>query len=94
MKTKVISIQTHEKFEGRTPLIECRKLLSADERALTDDEVIALRDFVHCLAKMYQDYYQRCKSGIHKSRIINFDKQISNEKESYSICPREYRRAS
>ncbi len=93
-KSKVIPIETHDKFEGRTPLAECRKLLKADERNLSDEEVLALRDFIHCLAKMYHDYYMRCKRGLHKSRVITFDNQSNDEKESHSIRPGEYRRAS
>lgn len=93
-KSKVIPIETHDKFEGRTPLAECRKLLKADERNLSDEEVLALRDFIHCLAKMYHDYYMRCKRGLHKSRVITFDNQSNDEKESHSIRTGEYRRAS
>lgn len=93
-KSKVIPIETHDKFEGRTPLAECRKLLKADERNLSDEEVLALRDFIHCLAKMYHDYYMRCKRGLHKSRVITFDNQSNDEKESHSIRQGEYRRAS
>lgn len=94
MKTKIIPIESHEKFEGRTPLAECRKLLKADEKNLPDEEVISIRDFIHCLAKMYHDYFMRCKNGLHQSRAISFDNQNKYEKESHSICPREYRRAS
>ena len=93
-KSKVIPIETHDKFEGRTPLKECRKLLKADERNLTDEEVLAIRDFIHCLAKMYHDYYMRCKRGLHKSRVITFDNQNNDEKESHSLCAGEHRRAS
>lgn len=94
MKTKVIPIETHDRFEGRTPLNECRKLIKADEENFTDEQVLAIRDFLHCLAKMYYDYYMRCKNGVHKSRVITFESYNSNEKESHSLCSGEYRRAS
>lgn len=62
-----------DKFPDRTPLKECRKLLKADQRELTDQQVLDVRDFIHNIAKMYHDYYMRCKKGLHKSRVITFD---------------------
>jgi len=92
MKTKVIPIESHDKFIGRTPLAKCRKMIKADEQALTDELVLEIRDFIHCLAKMYYDYYMRCKKGQHKSRIIDFKTGNINEDKSNSLREGEYGR--
>lgn len=77
--------KTIDKFTGRTPLAECRKLLKADKRGLTDQEVLDVRDFIHNIAKMYHDYYMRCKKGLHKSRVITFDEPKPEETTSQDI---------
>lgn len=77
--------KTIDKFTGRTPLAECRKLLKADKRGLTDQEVLDVRDFIHNIAKMYHDYYMRCKKGLHKSRVITFDDSKPEEKNLQDI---------
>ena len=92
MKTKIIPIETHDKFIGRTPLTKCRKLIKADENGFTDEQVLEIRDFIHCLAKMYYDYYMRCKKGVHKSRVINFKTANNNEEKSNSLREGEYGR--
>jgi hypothetical protein len=92
MKTKVIPIESHDKFIGRTPLAKCRKMIKADEQGFSDEQVLEIRDFIHCLAKMYYDYYMRCKKGQHKSRIIDFKTGNNNEDKSNSLCKGEYGR--
>lgn len=69
----------------RTSLKECRKLLKADKRGLRDQEVLDVRDFIHNIAKMYYDYYMRCKKGLHKSRGTTFDDPKPEEKSSQDI---------
>ena len=92
MKGKIVSINSKEKFTGRTSLAKCRELLEADELGYTDEEVIIIRDFVHCLAKMIHDYYMRCIKGHHQSKFIN---TLRNDTEkSDHLCESEYRRAS
>jgi hypothetical protein len=71
MKSKVIRITAKEKFAERTSLAKCRQLLEADELEYTDEEVIIIRDFVHCLAKMIHDYHMRCQKGLHKSKVFD-----------------------
>jgi hypothetical protein len=92
MKTKVIPIESHDKFIGRTPLAKCRKMIKADEQGFSDEQVLEIRDFIHCLAKMYYDYYMRCKKGQYKSRIIDFKTGNNNEDKSNSLCEGEYGR--
>ena len=79
MKGKIVSIKSEEKFIGRTSLMKCRELLEADELGYTDEEVIVMRDFVHCLAKMIHDYHMRCQKGLHQSKIFNliYNEQIN-----------------
>lgn len=61
----------HEKFPSRTSLKKCRELLKADELGYTDEEVLIIRDFMHCLAKMIHDYYMRCQQGLHQSKVFD-----------------------
>ena len=74
-----------DKFPEKTSLKECRKLLKADQRELTDQQVLDVRDFIHNIAKMYHDYYMRCKKGLHKSRVITFDDPKPEENISQDI---------
>lgn len=94
MKGKVIPISSKEKFTSRTPLAKSRELLEADELGYTDEEVIIIRDFVHCLAKVIHDYYMRCAKGQHQSKIININTSENATEKSDHLCESEYRRAS
>lgn len=72
MKAKISKRdQPVDKFPNRTPLEKCREILEADKLGYTDEEVIAIRDFVHCMAQIIYDYYMRCKNGLHKNDIFD-----------------------
>ena len=88
----MVSLNSKEKFTGRTSLAKSRELLEAEELGYTDEEVIIIRDFVHCLAKMIHDYYMRCIKGEHQTKFIN---TLKNDTEkSDHLRESEYRRAS
>lgn len=74
-----------DKFPDRIALKICRKLLKADNGELTDEQVLGIRDFIHNMAKMYHDYYMRCRKGLHKSRVITFDDPEPKEKNLQDI---------
>jgi hypothetical protein len=94
MNDKTLPINPKEKFTSRTSLAKCREILEADKLGYTDEEVIMIRDFVHCLAKMIHDYYLRCVNSKQDGKVININTFDHDKKESDYLCTGEHRRAS
>jgi len=91
-------IKTGEKLS----LERCKKVLNQDGLNYTDEEVKKIREFIYILAEI--DYRLFKRKQEEKSNQIQKEKNIktennnlksqTDETQSHSIHPREYRRAS
>lgn len=91
MSAKVISIK--KKRNGQELSLEqCKKFLNKDQKQYTDDEVIAIRDYMTILVRIYYDFYQRTFKQ--QLRIVHLNKNNNDTQESNTLCEGEHRRAS
>lgn len=80
---------TKDPFLTRLSITQCRKILK--DESLTDEQILAIRDFLYLIGEI--DYRYQQQQAEHKTIIIPLKPTINDEEESYSIRPRKYRRA-
>jgi hypothetical protein len=93
MEKNKLELPVKDIYEDRIPISKCKKILNNDGHAYTDEETLLIRDFLYSLAIV--DYYvneQRIKkeAELNELKTIDYDEP----KESNTIFPSEYRRAS
>lgn len=81
---------TKDPFLTRISVAQCRKILK--DESLTDEQVLAIRDFLYLIGEI--DYrYQQEQQAAHTTIIIPLKPATNDEEESHSLRPRKYRRA-
>ncbi len=90
MSAKVISIKK-KRIGQELSLDQCKKFLNKDQQEYTDEEVIAIRDYMTILVRIYYDFYQRTFKQ--QLRIVHLNKN-NDTQESNTLCEGEHRRAS
>lgn len=74
--------QEIDEEKGRLSVAKCRELLKADNRNLSDDQIIKIREFMYRLAAIgYEEYrYQQ-----QQAKVIHLAKQtiVNNENSHY-----------
>ncbi len=91
MKTKIIDIKTKEEiFPDKVPLEELREIWNDKETQYTDEELEKIRNWLYAIAEVMVSVTAKIK---HNYKLIPTATEHEN-KESYSLCTGEHRRAS
>jgi hypothetical protein len=93
MSEYAIEKQIKDNYTDRISLAECKKILDVIEYGYSDEEVLIVRDFLYSLAVVDYNYHER--SAKRETQIIELKPKGNDDtKESHSLLPSEYRRAS
>ena len=95
---KIIDRQKNEQtsysdiFPDKVSLDKIRDIWNDADEQYTDEQLYQIREWVYAMASVIIHVAEKRKEN--NNRIIEFNHNTDEEKESNIICPGEYRRAS
>jgi len=64
---KLTLVQAQDEPRGRLSIAECRDLLGEEGRAMSDDEIEALRDSAETMAHLLIEIFLETRRGAHRT---------------------------
>ena len=86
MKTKIVPLPrrgTYPNENAKMPLDKCREILCRNGRQFTDEQVIAIRDFMYKLADIFLEHSKFLEPGQGKVVSLADHKPLPNDEGNY-----------